>query len=109
MRGFATHGRVGAIIPVGHGAAAVVVRDGAILAPPIDYEQQIPPEDLSDYDSDRDPFSQTGSPCLPDGLNLGTQLHYLERSCPTCWMKPRRSCLGRNTGPGACVALPPAK
>lgn len=82
LRGFATHGRVGAIMPVGHGAAAVLVRDGEIVTPPMDYEQPIPLADREEYDTGRDPFAHTGSPRLPDGLNLGAQLHYLERIVP---------------------------
>jgi sugar (pentulose or hexulose) kinase len=77
---FAHKGRIGAIIPVGHGAAAAVIRDGALVAPPIDYEEPIP--DRAVYDAERDPFAETGSPALPHGLNLGAQLHHLERLHP---------------------------
>jgi sugar (pentulose or hexulose) kinase len=80
LRRFAREGRVGAIVPVGHGAAAAVVRDGALAAPPLDYEEAIPEREA--YDSQRDPFSETGSPGLPQGLNLGAQLHHLERLHP---------------------------
>lgn len=79
---FAGRGRVGAIVPVGHGAAAAIVRDGALAVPPLDYEEPIPPADREAYDVGRDPFAQTGSPALPDGLNLGAQLDYLERLHP---------------------------
>ncbi|MEO6248487.1 MAG: carbohydrate kinase [Sphingomicrobium sp.] len=68
---------VDAIIPVGHGAAAVVVRNGAAVAPPVDYECPISAEDRRAYGAMRDPFALTGSPALPDGLNLGAQLHCL--------------------------------
>jgi sugar (pentulose or hexulose) kinase len=79
---FARKGRVGAIVPVGHGAAAAVVKDGRLVAPPMDYEQPIPAEDRQAYDAERDAFAETGSPALPLGLNLGAQLHYLERVHP---------------------------
>ena len=69
---------IGAIIPVAHGAAAAVIREGTLLNPPLDYEQPIPAAIRHEYDAQRDPFSLTGSPSLPDGLNLGAQLHYLE-------------------------------
>src|SRR5438105_4892840 len=73
---------LGAIIPVGHGAAAVIVRDGAVATPPVDYESPIPPQERAAYDRERDAFALTGSPALPDGLNLGAQLHHLEGRDP---------------------------
>ena len=79
---FARKGRVGAIVPVAHGAAAAIVRGGELVLPPLDYEAAIPQADRDAYERERDPFAQTGSPALPDGLNLGAQLHYLERLHP---------------------------
>jgi sugar (pentulose or hexulose) kinase len=84
LSGFARKGRVGAIVPVGHGAAAAIVRDGALAVPPLDYEEPIPAAERLAYDSGRDAFALTGSPALPDGLNLGAQLHRLERLRPGC-------------------------
>lgn len=75
---FAGMERIGAIIPVGHGAAAAIVRDGRIVQPPLDYEEPIPAAERRLYDAGRDPFLHTGSPSLADGLNLGAQLHRLE-------------------------------
>ena len=75
---FATLGPIGAIVPVGHGAAAAVVRDHALAYPPIDYESRVSPEVRAAYEIQRDPFRITGSPPLPNGLNLGVQLHQLE-------------------------------
>lgn len=79
---FATIGRIGAIVPVGHGAAAVVVRDGSIVMAPMDYEHAIDPSIRAEYDRLRAPFCETGSPALPDGLNLGAQLYALSRLEP---------------------------
>ena len=79
---FAGFGRVARIIPVGHGAAAAIVRDGALAAPPLDYEQAIPADLVTSYLGQRDPFARTGSPALPDGLNLGLQLHFLDSLDP---------------------------
>ena len=78
LRQFALLGRIGAIVPVGHGAAAAIVRDGALVTAPMDYEEAMSAEDRRDYDRHRSPFSETGSPALPDGLNLGAQLHRLQ-------------------------------
>ncbi len=75
LRDFARLSEVVAIIPVGHCAAAALVRDGALVVPPLDYEQTLP---RGDYDRQRDDFGFTGSPLLPGGLNVGAQLHALE-------------------------------
>src|SRR5262249_13488758 len=45
----------------------------------LDYEHPIPPAVRHSYDAQREPFALTGSPALPNGLNLGAQLHYLEQ------------------------------
>jgi sugar (pentulose or hexulose) kinase len=82
LAGFAPMANVGAIITVGHGAAAVLVRDGQVVVPPLDYEDPIPAGLRADYDALRSPFSETGSPGLPDGLNLGAQLYRLQRLHP---------------------------
>lgn len=76
---FARHADVEAIIPVGHGAAGALVRDDRLFAPPMDYEQTIDAAEREEYASQRDGFRETGSPLLPQGLNLGMQLHHLER------------------------------
>lgn len=74
--------RVQAIVPVGHGAGVVALDgDGPSFAP-LDYEQTIPAEIMADYRALRDPFVRTGSPALPDGLNLGSQLFWLDRLYP---------------------------
>lgn len=79
---FATLADVGAIIPVAHGASAAIVRDGQLVLPPVDYESPVPAEERQAYDAQRDSFSLSGSPALPDGLNLGAQLHHLESLNP---------------------------
>lgn len=71
-----------AVVPVGHGAGVAAIVDGALAFAPLDYEQTIPDEALTAYRAQRDTFATTGSPALPDGLNLGTQLHWLERLHP---------------------------
>ncbi len=65
---------VGAIMPVAHGAAAALVADGKLVRPPRDYEAPILAKERVEYDQLRAPFAETGSPALPDGLNLGAQL-----------------------------------
>jgi hypothetical protein len=79
---FARRAPVEAIVPVAHGAAAALLRDGQLLLPPMDYETPLPAAERTRYDSERDEFAHTGSPALPDGLNLGAQLHLLESLHP---------------------------
>ena len=74
---FAGH-PVEAIVPVGHGAGAAALKDGALALAPVDYEAEIPDDVMARYRAARDPFAVTGSPALPHGLNLGTQLWSLE-------------------------------
>lgn len=78
LRYFAKHANVGAIVPVGHGAGAAIIRDGRLACPPLDYEAAMPANLSIAYDAERDAFGDTGSPRLPDGLNLGAQIFRLE-------------------------------
>ena len=74
--------RIGAIVPVAHGAACVMLDAGgeAVLAP--DYEDPMLDQEDAAYDGMRDPFAQSFSPRLPAGLNLGRQIRYVQRRCP---------------------------
>lgn len=74
--------RVEAIIPVGHGAAAAILRDGQLAIAPSDYEASLPVACDRRYRQQRDEFPETGSPNLPQGLNLGSQLHQVDESYP---------------------------
>jgi sugar (pentulose or hexulose) kinase len=85
LRDFSRMARIGNIIPVGHGAAAALIREGKLHAPPLDYEYPIPAAIHLEYDAHREPFLLTGSPALPAGLNLGAQLHFLQRTQPEVW------------------------
>lgn len=76
---FARQADIGAIIPVAHGAAAAIIDETGLVAPPIDYEAFIPAVSRAAYDALRAPFAETGSPALPDGLNLGAQLYHFGR------------------------------
>lgn len=70
--------RIQCIVPVAHGAAAVLIDgNGQVLAAP-DYEDSCFESINAAYDEQRDAFEQTFSPKLPLGLNLGRQLFYLQ-------------------------------
>ena len=74
--------RIGSIVPVAHGAAAVLVTaSGEVIAAP-DYEDPVFDTVGESYRARRDPFEQTLSPFLPLGLNLGRQLYYLRERHP---------------------------
>jgi sugar (pentulose or hexulose) kinase len=91
LREFATLTEVGTIIPVGHGAAAAILDEqSGLVLPPLDYEHPIPASIRHAYDEQRDPFAFTGSPALPDGLNLGAQLFFLESLQPGLFLGQRR-------------------
>ncbi len=77
LSAFAKQAHVGAIVPIAHGAAAALVANGRLRLAP-DYEMPAPPNERAVYDAQRDDFAETGSPALPNGLNLGFQLHLLE-------------------------------
>jgi sugar (pentulose or hexulose) kinase len=85
LHDFSRMERIGHVIPVGHGAAVALIRGGKLHAPPLDYEHPIPAAIHLEYDENREPFLLTGSPALPAGLNLGAQLHFLERTQPEIW------------------------
>jgi sugar (pentulose or hexulose) kinase len=72
------HYDIDVIIPTAHGAAAALVRNEELVGAPLDYENPISPGTRERYDARRDPFSLTGSPALPNGLNLGVQLAWLQ-------------------------------
>jgi sugar (pentulose or hexulose) kinase len=79
LREFAQQATVTRIVTVGHGAAAALLQEGRLYAAPMDYEDEGSAQDRADYVLLRDSFAVTGSPLLPCGLNLGMQLHRLER------------------------------
>jgi sugar (pentulose or hexulose) kinase len=76
---FSRRAHIGAIVPVAHGAAAALLSQNRLFAHPMDYEDEPVRDERTEYDSLRDPFRHSGSPSLPQGLNLGFQLFRLER------------------------------
>jgi sugar (pentulose or hexulose) kinase len=74
--------RIRALVPVAHGAAAVLVSSSGdpLVAP--DYEDPVFETVREHYRALRDPFAATFSPFLPLGLNLGRQLYYLQQQRP---------------------------
>lgn len=74
--------RIRTLVPVAHGAAAVLVdRDNRVLAAP-DYEDSCFERVNAEYRQQRDAYRSTYSPDLPLGLNLGRQLFLLQETQP---------------------------
>lgn len=86
LEGLATLRRdreVDAISVTTHGATAVLLNsEGDLALPVLDYEFPIPDLVRGRYDSIRPDFSESGSPALPLGLNLGAQLFWLQERYP---------------------------
>jgi sugar (pentulose or hexulose) kinase len=67
-----------------HGASGTLLAaDGTLAAPVIDYEHEGPETVAEEYDALRPPFAETGSPRLPDGQNVGAQIHWQFHIDPT--------------------------
>ena len=83
-----TH-QISAIVPTAHGAAGALIGESDLAAPVMDYEfagvEAIEP----DYAKLRPPFSESLSPKVPAGLNLGRQLAYQKWRCPDLFAKAR--------------------
>lgn len=74
--------RIRVIVPVAHGAAAVLLdRDNRVITAP-DYEDPCFEQVNADYRAQRDAYQDTYSPDLPLGLNLGRQLFFLQETQP---------------------------
>jgi len=74
--------RLKAMVPIAHGAAAVLLdRSGTVLAA-LDYDNPAFDEVADEYRALRDDFSATFSPFLNQGRNLGRQLYWLHSRAP---------------------------
>lgn len=75
--------RIDAISITTHGATGVLVdASGELALPVLDYEFDGPDALARDYDTIRPAFSETGTPRLPAGLNLGAQLFWQQKRFP---------------------------
>ncbi|QDY71696.1 FGGY-family carbohydrate kinase [Qingshengfaniella alkalisoli] len=83
LRDLARSHDIQAISITTHGAtAALVDAAGNLVLPILDYEFAIPDDIRADYATLRPAFTETGSPFLPLGLNIGTQLYWQFRKFP---------------------------
>jgi sugar (pentulose or hexulose) kinase len=74
---------IDAITVATHGAACALLDvHGHLALPVLDYEHDGPDALAAEYDVMRPPFSETGSPRLPLGLNLAAQIFWQQRCLP---------------------------
>ena len=78
-----------ALVPTAHGAAGALIGASELAAPVMDYEFPDVEEVEPDYAKIRPPFSESLSPKVPAGLNLGRQLAYQKWRCPDLFAKAR--------------------
>jgi len=75
--------RIDAISITTHGATgALVDAKGELVLPVLDYEFDGPDRLTAEYDAIRPPFTETGTPRLPLGLNLGAQFFWQQKRFP---------------------------
>jgi sugar (pentulose or hexulose) kinase len=74
--------KIGALVPTAHGAAGALIGASDLAAPVMDYEFPDVEQIESDYAKIRPTFSESLSPKVPAGLNLGRQLAYQKWRCP---------------------------
>jgi L-fuculokinase len=72
-----------------HGAAFCALGDDDLAMPPIDYEWDGYGPSRQHYASVIDGFDVTGTPLLPQGLNAGLQLFWLQQNRPQAWSRVR--------------------
>jgi sugar (pentulose or hexulose) kinase len=87
LRELAALAPIGCIVPVAHGAAAVLMAGDTPALPALDYEHPGPEALANELAGELDPFAATGSPVLPLGLCLGAQLHWQERMFPDAFAR----------------------
>ena len=84
LRIMAADTEIDAISVTTHGSAAALVdRRGQLVLPVLDYEFDGPDRIAAAYAAVRPPYSVTGAPRWPAGLNLGRQLYWLSKEFPS--------------------------
>lgn len=73
-----------------HGASAALVdAEGQLALPVLDYEFAGPDQFKAEYDAVRPDFSESFTPRLPGGLNVGAQLFWQQRFFPEAFARTR--------------------
>ena len=83
LRALSSDYTIDAITVTTHGATvALIDSTGQLVLPVLDYEFQGVDGIRDRYNEVRPPFSETGSPALPGGLNIGAQLYWQQTTYP---------------------------
>ncbi len=82
LKGLHQHHGVEGISITTHGATGALLAGDALALPVLDYEFDGPEAVAADYAGVRPDFSESLSPRLPNGLNLGAQLYWQSRQFP---------------------------
>jgi sugar (pentulose or hexulose) kinase len=77
----AAHGATGVMISA-HGCAFALVRQGELLHPILDYEQEIPDAVAALIDPKLPPFTETFTPWLPLGFSIARHIYWLQAEEP---------------------------
>ncbi|SDG82788.1 MULTISPECIES: FGGY-family carbohydrate kinase [unclassified Duganella] len=89
LQSYARLAYIGAIVPVTHGATAALVDQDGLVLPVLDYEYEPPAEQVAQYAASRPAYTDTRSPQLPAGLNLGRQLAWQAHAFPAEFQRAR--------------------
>lgn len=73
-----------------HGAAFCALSESGLAFPALDYEWDGYGTWRERYAALVDPFEVTGTPLLPQGLNAGLQLYWLQQTQPEEWARVQR-------------------
>jgi sugar (pentulose or hexulose) kinase len=86
---FAGAGPLDAISITTHGASCALVDGEDLVLPVLDYEHDLAGPVSDAYEQLRPEFSETQSPRLPKGLNVGNQLYWLQHQFPDAFARVR--------------------
>ncbi|UTF60408.1 FGGY-family carbohydrate kinase [Gilvimarinus sp. DA14] len=91
LKGVTDKFSIDAISVTTHGATAALVdrtrSDNGLVLPVLDYEFSGPDSVNDDYAQVRPPFTETSSPALPAGMNLGRQLYWQQNQFSEAFAK----------------------
>lgn len=80
-------GEIESIVTTTHGATAALMARDDLALPVLDYEYDGVESRAPEYEALRPSFSETASPLLPVGLNLGRQIHWLAQEFPEAFAR----------------------
>jgi sugar (pentulose or hexulose) kinase len=87
LRDIDSHHRVRTLVVTTHGAAGALIDDEGLVLPIMDYEELRIDEIESDYAPFRPTFSESLSPPMKGGLNLGRQVFFQSRRHPSAFAR----------------------